>query len=97
MLVGLITFELHIPQARSLKEKRRVVKSLVERFHQRYRVSAMESAHHDLHQRAQISLALLVPSEGELDRMARELRKVADAELDAVVTWWDERALEVES
>ncbi len=68
--VGISSFELHLPESRSLKDKRRVVKSLVERIHQRYRVSIAETDFHDLHQRAEISLAAVANGEGELEEAA---------------------------
>jgi uncharacterized protein YlxP (DUF503 family) len=94
MLIGLTKFELHLPPARSLKDKRRVVKSLVERLHERYRVSVMESGFHDLHQRAEVSIAYLAGSESELDRMAAEMRRLVDGADEAMVGKWDDEVLE---
>ena len=94
MLIGLTKFELHLPHARSLKDKRRVVKSLVDRLHERYRVSVMESGFHDLHQRAEVSIAYLAGSESELDRMAAEMRRLVDGADEALVGKWDDEVLE---
>jgi uncharacterized protein len=94
MLIGLTKFELHLPHSRSLKDKRRVVKSLVERLHERYRVSVMESGFHDLHQRAEVSIAYLAGSESELDRMAAEMRRLVDGADEAMVGKWDDEVLE---
>ena len=94
MLIGLTKFELHLPHARSLKDKRRVVKSLVDRLHERYRVSVMESGFHDLHQRAEVSVAYLAGSESELDRMAAEMRRLVDSADEAMVGKWDDEVLE---
>lgn len=97
MLIGLTKFELHLPHARSLKDKRRVVKSLVDRLHDRYRVSVMESGFHDLHQRAEVSIAYLAGSESELDRMAAEMRRLVDGADEAMVGKWDDEVLEAVS
>ena len=94
MLVGLSVFELHLPYSQSLKEKRKVVKGMVDRLHDRYRVSVIESDFHDLHQRAQIAVAYLSSNERELHRMSEELRKIADEEGEAVVSDWDDHVLE---
>jgi uncharacterized protein len=94
MLIGLTRFELHLPHARSLKDKRRVVKSLVDRLHERYRVSVLESGFHDLHQRAEVSVAYLAGSEGELGRMAAEMRRLVDDAAEAMVGKWDDEVLE---
>ncbi|MEE8368024.1 MAG: DUF503 domain-containing protein, partial [Thermoanaerobaculia bacterium] len=60
-------FELHLPSVVSLKEKRRIVKPLVERLHQRFRVSIMESDFHDLHQRTEIAIAAVHQSENQMN------------------------------
>jgi uncharacterized protein YlxP (DUF503 family) len=94
MVVGFVALELHLPSARSLKEKRRVVRSLVERLHQRHRVSVAETAHHDLLQRAEIGVAAVGTDAGQVEHLFDELRAVADAEVEAVVTRWDLQLLE---
>ena len=67
---------------------------MVDRLHDRYRVSVIESDFHDLHQRAQFAVAYLSSNERELHRMAEELRKIADDEGEAVVSDWDDHVLE---
>ena len=75
MIVGISVFELHLHSSRSLKDKRRVVKSLIDRLHQRYRVSIAETDFHDLHQRAEIAMAVVVAGgESELEKMMDEVR-----------------------
>ena len=56
MVVGVMTWELHLEGCRSLKEKRHVLKSLKDRLHNRFNVSAAETAHHDLWQRAELTV-----------------------------------------
>lgn len=94
MVVGICVLELHLPQARSLKDKRRVVKSLIERLHQRHRVSVAETDFHDLHQRAEIGIALVAGGESEAGRLLADLRRTADGEIEAVVTRWEPQILE---
>jgi uncharacterized protein YlxP (DUF503 family) len=94
LLVGLSRFELHLPHARSLKEKRKVVKGVVERLHERYRVSVMESGFHDLHQRAEVAVAYLAGSNSEIERMAAEMRRLVDDAPDAMVSQWDDDVME---
>ena len=69
MIVAVSVFELHIPAGRSLKAKRKVIKSLTDRLHHRYRVSVAETAYHDLHQRSQIAVALVHHSRHEAERL----------------------------
>ena len=94
MHVGIAIFELHLPSSRSLKDKRRVVKALIDRLHQRFRLSIVESDYHDLHQRAEIGLAAVAVSEGELDRMLEEVRGIVDTVPEAYLTRWDPQFLE---
>src|SRR3989454_12014558 len=58
VVVGLITWELHLAACQSLKEKRHVLKSLKDRLHNRFNVSA-ETDHHDLWQRAELSVSVV--------------------------------------
>jgi uncharacterized protein YlxP (DUF503 family) len=94
MIVGISSFELHLPSSRSLKDKRRIVKSLVDRIHQRFRVSVAETGFHDLHQRAEISLAIVTNSEGEMENLMAEIRSLVDREPEAFLTHWDPQILE---
>jgi uncharacterized protein len=94
MVVAIAVCELHLPAARSLKEKRRVVKSLVEKIHRRYRVSVAETGFHDLHQRAEITIAAVANGEGEINRLMQQLRGIIDGEDEAMVTFWEPQFLE---
>jgi uncharacterized protein YlxP (DUF503 family) len=94
MIVGISSFELHLPSSRSLKDKRRVVKSLVDRIHQRFRVSVAETGYHDLHQRAEITLAIVTNGESEMENLMEEIRSLVDREPEAFLTHWDPQVLE---
>jgi hypothetical protein len=95
MIVGISVFELHLPSSRSLKDKRRVVKSLIDRVHQRYRVSIAETDFHDLHQRAEIAVAVVAAGgEMEMDRMMEEVRNLVESDPEVYLTRWDPQILE---
>ena len=95
MIVGISVFELHLPVSRSLKDKRRVVKSLIEKLHQRYRVSIAETDFHDLHQRAEIALAAVVAGgESEMERLMEEVRNLVESDPEVYLTRWDPQLLE---
>lgn len=68
MVIASVRFELNIPIAHSLKEKRRVVHSLIERLRSRYNVSATEVGHQDVWQRALVGVAVVSGDEN----LARE-------------------------
>ncbi|HNO78648.1 MAG TPA: DUF503 domain-containing protein [Phycisphaerae bacterium] len=59
MVLGVLTLELVIYEAQSLKDKRRVVKSLKERIRNRFNVSVSEVEHQELRQRAGLAVAMV--------------------------------------
>ncbi|MBC7788476.1 MAG: DUF503 domain-containing protein [Anaerolineae bacterium] len=59
MVIGVLSWELHIPGAGSLKEKRSVVKSLKDRLHNEFNVSVAETGHHDVWQRAEVTACVV--------------------------------------
>lgn len=94
MVVGVSVFELHVPAARSLKEKRRVVKSLIDRIHRRFRVSIAETGYHELHQRAEISIAAVAQNESDGRRLMDAIRGLIDTQPEAELTHWDPQLME---
>ena len=95
MIVGISVFELHLPGAQSLKQKRKVVKGLIERIHQRLKVSIIESAYHDKHQRAQLALALVAANDREAERLFDRIRDLIDLAGDAMLTDWRPELLDI--
>jgi len=59
MIVGLLTIQIHLHGMGSLKDKRRIVKSLVGRIKARFNFSAAEVAAHDSKEQAVIGLAVV--------------------------------------
>ena len=70
--VGILTVELHFPENGSLKGKRRYVKSASAHLRERFGASVAEVDHHELWQRATLSVACVT-------REHRELRDLLDA------------------
>jgi len=79
VVVGLTTWELHLDGCHSLKEKRRVLKSLKDRLHNRFNVSAAETAHHDLWQRAELTVCVVATDRGHAENVLREADRLVDA------------------
>ncbi len=97
MVVTVVAIELHLPEARSLKHKRRIVNSLKDKIHSRFRVSIAETEFHDMHQRVGLGLAAVSPNLSHLEELLAAVRRLFDSRFDLVVTRWDERALETPS
>ena len=59
MVIGVRSWELQVPGARSLKEKRSVIKSLKDRMHNEFNVSVAETGRHDVWQAAELTACLV--------------------------------------
>ena len=55
-VIALLTLDVHIPEAHSLKDKRMVVRRLKDRLRSNFNVSVSEVEHQELWQRSQISV-----------------------------------------
>jgi uncharacterized protein YlxP (DUF503 family) len=67
MPVGLLTLELHIPDAHSLKDKRQIVRSLKDRLRKRFNVAVAEMEYQDVWQRAIIGVVTLSTAEQHVE------------------------------
>jgi uncharacterized protein YlxP (DUF503 family) len=70
--VGILLVDLHFPEAGSLKGKRKYVKSAKAQLQNRFGASVAEVDHHDLWQRARLTVACVA-------RDHRELQELLDA------------------
>jgi len=74
MAVGLVTLELHLVQAHSLKDKRQVLERLKNRLRARFNVSVAELDHQELWQRATVGIVSISNTQAHL---AQTLEAVA--------------------
>jgi len=75
MVIAFMTLECHLAVARSLKDKRMVLRSVKERV-RRFNVALAETGHQDLWQRAELVAVTVAATEAAA---RRELEAVADA------------------
>jgi uncharacterized protein YlxP (DUF503 family) len=78
VVVGVMTWELHLAACQSLKDKRQVLKSLKDRLHNRFNVSAAETAHQDLWQRAELTVCVVATDRGHAQSVLREADRLVD-------------------
>ena len=78
-VVGVLTLELRIEHAHSLKEKRHVVKSLKDRLRHKFNVSVSEIDDQDLHNSAVIAAAAVSSSRDFAEKMLRSVEDEAVA------------------
>jgi uncharacterized protein len=67
--VGILSFELHFPDAASLKGKRKYVVSTKAQLQQRFGAAVAEVDHHDMWQRARLTLSCVAREYGELEKL----------------------------
>jgi len=70
--VGIYSFELFLPESHSLKEKRMVVRSVKANLQNRVGCSIAEVDHHDVWQRARLTLSCAARAAGEAERLLDE-------------------------
>lgn len=85
MTIGLLNIGLLIPEARSLKDKRRVVKSLKDQLRNRFNCSVAETDHHDLWQRAQVSIVVVSNESAHANTQLNEIFRFVESRLGANV------------
>lgn len=74
MIVGLLTLDLHIPAANSLKSKRMVIKSLIQKIKNKFNVSVAEVDAQNLWQRSVIGIAYVSNETVMINRVFEKIR-----------------------
>jgi len=69
MVVGITTVELTIPESNSLKDKRQVLRSMLDGIRRRFNVSAAEVDNLDLWRRATVGIAAVSNEQKYLDQL----------------------------
>ena len=67
--VGIISAELHFPASRSLKGKRKELLSVKAQLQRRFGASVAEVDHHELWQRARLTLSCVARGHGEVEKL----------------------------
>ncbi|MGZ4398907.1 MAG: DUF503 domain-containing protein [Gaiellaceae bacterium] len=67
--VGILSAELHFPESGSLKDKRQFLRSTKAQLQRRFGASVAEVDHHDVWQRARLTLACTAAEYHELVRL----------------------------
>ena len=70
--VGILTVELHFPEAGSLKGKRKHVKSAKAQLQNRFGAAVAEVDHHELWQRSRLTVACVAREHGEAAQLLEE-------------------------
>ena len=78
MPVGLLTLELHIPDAQSLKDKRQVLRSLKDKLRREFNVAVAELDHQDVWQRSVVGVVTLSNEEKHVQQSLQQVLDAAD-------------------
>ena len=78
VVIALLTLDIHIPHAHSLKDKRMIVRRLKDRLRSKFNVSISEVDHQDLWQRSQVSVVTVGSDEAFLQRVLQEAAEEAE-------------------
>lgn len=73
--VGVLTCELHFPEAHSLKEKRHFVRSAKAQLQNRVGAAVAEVDHHDVWQRTRLTVACVAREHREAERLLDEAER----------------------
>jgi len=85
VVVGVARWELHLFECQSLKDKRRIVKSLKDRLASRFSVSAAEVAHQELWQRAALAAAIVTSERRHAEEVLTACDRLVQGEARAMV------------
>ena len=84
MHVGVCRLTLHLPEVSSLKEKRRIARSLADRIRNQFNVAAAEVEDNDRRQRLTLGIACVSNERGHADAtLSKVLNYIEENRLDA--------------
>jgi len=85
MPIGLLTLEIHIPDARSLKDKRQVLRSLKDRLRGQFNVAIAELDHQETWQRSTVGVVSISADarhlEDSLEKVFNESERILGRDL----------------
>lgn len=85
MIIGVCTIELLVTDSNSLKDKRQVVKSLIDRVRNRFNVSISEVEHQDLWRRAVLGIACVATDQQFASTVLNKVIELVEGEPRVVV------------
>ncbi|MEH6638569.1 MAG: DUF503 domain-containing protein [Porticoccaceae bacterium] len=84
-----LTLDFHLPACRSLKEKRRRLNGLKDKFGSNPNIAVSESGFHDMHDRARWSFVIVGENSRIIDAQKEQIQEYANSMIDGFVTHCD--------
>jgi uncharacterized protein YlxP (DUF503 family) len=79
MVIGVVSWALHVAGAQSLKDKRGVIKSMKDRMHNEFNVSVAETAHHDTWQTAELTACVVAVDRVHAEKVLRQVDRFVES------------------
>lgn len=79
MVIGIVSWALHVAGAQSLKDKRGVIKSMKDRMHNEFNVSVAETAHHDSWQTAELTACVVAVDRVHAEKVLRVVDRFVES------------------
>jgi uncharacterized protein len=95
--VAALEIEIHISQSRSLKDKRQVIRHLLDTSRRRYGVAAAEVEYQDLWQRAGLAFAAVASDAGHVESILDSVERFVWSHPEIEVSRADRHWLDVDS
>ncbi|MDR5709052.1 MAG: DUF503 domain-containing protein [Armatimonadota bacterium] len=89
MVVGTLRVALSLPGPRNLKDKRRIVHSLLQRLHNEFAVAAAEVDDQDLWGRATLGIAVVSNNGQHADQVLAQVLRYIERQPEAVIVDYD--------
>ncbi len=86
MVVAVLKIALSIPQASSLKDKRRVIKSVKDRLRNKFNVSIAEIGDQDIWQSARLGVAVISSDSSYANGVISRVQNLCENLRDAILT-----------
>ncbi len=85
MVIGVLQVKLSLPASHSLKDKRRLIKSLLDRIHNQFNVAAAEIDYQDNWQRAHLAVTCVSNESRHANQILSRVIAVVEREPEMVV------------
>ena len=73
MIIGVLTVDLSVPGSDTLKDKRQVIKSMLDNIRNKFNASAAEVGHLDSHRRAELAFACVSNDQQFVNRILNKI------------------------
>lgn len=89
MVIGVLQVELSLPASHSLKDKRRLVKSLLDRLHNEFNIAAAEVDAQDNHRHAHLAVTCVSSEARHANQILSRVMSTVERETEMVVVHYD--------